>query len=75
MCYLVLKEQAFRSGGYREEVTPGPIPNPEVKLFIGWHSKVLPCEVCTSPVKNSPNVVSFFVEIFYFLYIIFFKSF
>ena len=35
MCYLVLKEQAFISGGYREEVTPGPIPNPEVKLFIG----------------------------------------
>ena len=22
------------SGGYREEVTPGPIPNPEAKLFI-----------------------------------------
>ena len=22
------------SGSYREEVTPGPIPNPEAKLFI-----------------------------------------
>ena len=31
------------SGSYREEVTPGPIPNPEAKLFIADNTASFRC--------------------------------
>ena len=50
ICYLVLEELPSRSGDDREMVTPVPIPNTEVKHFIGENSWACPCESSTLPV-------------------------
>jgi hypothetical protein len=64
-------EYSFRSGGYRDDVTPVPIPNTEVKLIFGDDTWIIKSwESSTPPVlsKKTSKDVFFVLSMLNYMY-------